>query len=133
MGVHMIRTIILVSAFLLSMHSIVHAENRGNSFFYPGYKQQHLQRIDMNMSPREYEAISAHNQRYVKNTLRSYSKGTLELIGIPERGINLIGAAVGLATRGAVINLNRSETLTLQFKDMDESERAVYFGFSLDW
>jgi len=88
----------------------------------------------MNMPPHEYEAAASHNQKIVRNTLRSYSNDALKMIGIPEQGVNLIGAAAaGLATRGARLNLNRSKTLTLEFKDVDDSERTLYFGVNLDW
>jgi UV DNA damage repair endonuclease len=130
----MIRVIAIASAFLLATSSIVHAEDSEAPLLNLGLKQQHLHRVDMSMSPREYEELSSRNRRFAHNSLRSYSINALELLGISERGIHLTGAVVGLATRGARLNLNKSKTLTLEFKDVGDSERALmYFGVNLDW
>ncbi len=126
---------------LLTTSSLVHAENGGDSLldnglepYQWGSKQQQWHRIDVNMPAHEYESVASQNQRIVKNALRSYSNDMLKLVGISERGVSLIGAtAAGLATRGARLNLNRSKTLILEFKDMDVSERSLYFGVSMDW
>ena len=87
----------------------------------------------MNTPPHEYEAISAHNRKVVKISLQAFSHNALDLIGIPEQEVKLIGAAVGLATNGAKLNLNKSRTLTLELKDAGAAERSLYFGVSLDW
>jgi len=137
----MIRTITIVSAVFLSTSSILHAENRSDSLlngglepYQWGSKQQQWHRIDVNMPLTEYESVASHNQRIVKNALRSYTQDALKSIGISERGGSLIGAAAaGLATRGARLNLNRSKTLILEFKDVDDAERSLYFGVSMGW
>ncbi|MGD8618564.1 MAG: hypothetical protein PVH54_05180 [Gammaproteobacteria bacterium] len=137
----MIRTITIVSAFLLSTNLVVHAENRSGSLLDSGSetyqwdsKQQHFYRVDKNMSTHDYREITVHNQRVAKNTLKSYSKDALNLIGIPEHEASLIGAAAAsMVTKGARLNLNRSRTLTLELKDFDDSERTLYFGVNLDW
>jgi hypothetical protein len=70
----------------------------------------------------------------VTNTLRSYSKNALKKIGIPEQGAYLMGAALGLAiNHESGLNLNKSKTLALEFKDVDKSDRSLYFKFKLDW
>ena len=129
----MIQTIIVVSAFLLATSSIVHAEDRDSSLLNWGYKHQHFQRADMNMSPREYEETYSRNRRFVSNTLGSYSKHTLGLIGIPEQGVNVMGAALGMVINGARLNLNKSKTLALELKDVSDSDRTLFFGVNLDW
>lgn len=129
----MIRTIIFASAFLLATTSLAPAEDRGPAHLDLGFQQQHLLRADMNLSPREYEAIYSHNRRLVLNNLRSYSQNALESIGMPEHGINLMGAALGLAVNGPRLNLNNSKTLALEVKDASTSERALYIGVELKW
>ena len=137
----MIRIITIVSAFLLSTNLPVHAENRSGSLLNSGSetyqwdrKQQQFYRVDKNMSLHDYQAITVHNQRVVKNTLKSYSKDALNLIGVSEHEASLIGAAAAsLVTKGARLNLNRSRTLALELKDVDDSERTLYFGVNLDW
>ena len=129
----MIRTITVVSAFLLATSLIVYAEDRESSLLNLGYKHQRLQRTDMDASIQEYEEAYGRNRRFVSSTLGSYSKHTLEVIGIPEQGVNLMGAALGMAINGAKLNLNKSKTLALELKDVSDSDRTLYFGVNLDW
>ena len=65
--------------------------------------------------------------------MRTFARDSLELIGIPEQGVNFIGTAVGLATSGAKLNLNRSKTLNLELRDLNDSARTLYFGVNLNW
>ena len=129
----MIRTTTIVSAFLLTTSSITHAEDRESSLPNLGLEQQYLQGTYMNMSLQEYEGIYGHNQRFVLKNLRSYSENVLESAGIPEQGINLMGAALGLVFNDPRLNLNKSKTLSLEIKDVRDSDRSFYFGVNLDW
>lgn len=134
----MIRTITVVSAFLLATSSIVQAEDRESSLvnlkpYQWEFKRQHLQAVDMDMSPREYAERSSRNRNFVGNTLMTYSKGALESIAIPEQALDYMGAAMGVAIFGQRLNLNKSETLALEFKDVGNPERTLYFGANLDW
>jgi hypothetical protein len=129
----MIRTITVASAFVLATSSIVHAEDRESSLLNWGYKYQNFQRVDINMSNQTYEETYSKNRRFVTNTLGSYSKHALELIGIPEQSINLMGAAVGMAINGASLNLNKRVSLGLKLKDASDSDRTFYFGVKLKW
>ena len=129
----MIRAITVVSVILLATSSIVHAEDGESALLNWGYKQQHFQRADMNMSTREYEETYRRNRSFVGNTLGSYSIHTLGLIGIPEQGANVMGAALGMVINGARLNLNKSKTLALELKDVSDSDRTLYFGVNLDW
>jgi len=129
----MIRTITVASAFVLATSSIVHAEDRESSLLNLGYKHQNFQRIDINMSNQKYEETYSKNRRFVTNTLGSYSKHALELIGIPEQSVNLMGAAVGMAINGARLNLNKSMTLGLKLKAAGDSDRTFHFGVNLKW
>ena len=89
--------------------------------------------VDINAAPREYETLTKRNQNILTNTVRSYTNNTLKSIGMPEQGITLVGSAVGLLTQGVKLNLNESSTLALELKDVNDSERTLYFGVSLDW
>ena len=129
----MIRTMTVVTVFLLATSLIVHAKDGESALLNWGYKQQHFQRADMNMSTREYEETYRRNRSFVGNTLGSYSIHTLGLIGIPEQGVNVMGAALGMVINGARLNLNKSKTLALELKDVSDSDRTLYFGVNLDW
>jgi hypothetical protein len=85
------------------------------------------------MSNQKYEETYSKNRRFVTNTLGSYSKHALELIGIPEQSINLMGAAVGMAINGTSLNLNKRVSLGLKLKDASDSDRTFYFGVKLKW
>jgi len=134
------RTIIIVLALFLSSNPLVHAEdsidpflNTGLDSFQWGFRQPQLQGVDTNVPLDEYEAASRHNRKVVRNSLRTFARDSLELMGIPEQGVNVIGAAVGLATSGAKLDLNRSKTLKLELRDLNDSARTLYFGVNLDW
>lgn len=127
------RTITMVLAFLITTSSMVHADDGETSLLKLEFEHQYLHRTDMNMSHQEYEKIYSHNQGLVLNNLKSYSENALELIGIPGQGINLMGAALGFAFGESRLNLNRSKTLSLEIRDVRDSNRTLYFGVKLDW
>ena len=131
----MIRAITIVSVFLLAASSIIHADDREASLLNLRFKQQQMHRFDRNMSHQEYEAISKYNKRFVRKTLRSYTNGALDILGVSEKAVKLIGTAVGLANnKGGRLNLNKSKTLSLELKNVGDSERTLlYFGVNLDW
>jgi hypothetical protein len=132
----MIRTITVVSAFFLATISIVHAEDRGSSLPDLGYKPdqyQYRSRVDPNMSLEEYEEIYSHNQKFALKALMSYTNDTLESVGIPEQGINLMGAAIDFAVNGPRLDMNLNKSLSFELKDVDISDHALYFGVNLDW
>jgi hypothetical protein len=135
-----IRTITVVSAFFLATSSIVHAEDRESSLvnlgikpYQWGFKNQQMRKVDLNMSPQEYEEISGRNRRFVRNSLMSYSKNALESIGMPEQGVNLMGTALGLVVNGPRLDLNESKTLALKFNDAGSPQRSLFFEVNLDW
>ena len=87
----------------------------------------------MHMSNQKYEETYDKNRRFVTNTLGSYSKHALEIIGIPEQSVNLMGAALGMTINGTRLNINKSMTLGLKLKDAGDSDRTFYFGINLKW
>ncbi|MEN8132858.1 MAG: hypothetical protein ABFS45_22300 [Pseudomonadota bacterium] len=129
----MIRTITITSAFLLVTSSIVYAEDKQASLLNLEVEQQYWHRTDVNMSPQEYDEIYNHNKRFILKNLMSYSENALDLIGMPEQGINLMGAALGLVFNDSKLNLNKSKTLALVIKDVRDSDRTLHFGVNLDW
>ena len=130
----MIRTITIISAFLLATSSLTHAEDRVSALPDLGLKSYDYQHsVDMSMSLQEYEGMYNRNQKVVLKNLVSYSENTLQSIGISEQGINLMGAALGLAFSDSRLNLNKSKTLALEIKDVRDSDRSLYLGIKLDW
>jgi len=127
-GAVMIRTA-LISSILMTC-SIVHADDREVKL---GLEQEYFHRIDPHMSHQEYEGISRRNRRYVLNNLRSYSENKLEMIGMPESGVRVLGTALGLALDGSRLNLYKNKVLTLKLKDVKDSGRALYLDVGFDW
>jgi len=85
------------------------------------------------MSRQEYEGISRHNRKFVLANLRSYSENTLEMIGVPESGIKVLGTALGLALDGSKLNLYKNKVLSLKLKDVKDRERALYLDVGFHW
>lgn len=127
------RALIVISLILVIMESPLYAEEGQPFSLNLEFKQQGLYSIDDDSSPQDNEKIYRHNQRYVRNALTSYSKETFRAIGLSEQTANLMGATVGLVTKGAKLNLNESKTLTIEFKDVITHDPALYFGYGLDW
>lgn len=124
----MTRTALLSSILLIC--SIVHADDlHGKS----GHEQEYFHRIDLHISRQEYEEVSKSNRRFVLNNLRSYAENKLEMIGMPELGINLLGATLGLALDGSRVKLYKNNMLALKLKDVRNSDRSLYFEIDLDW
>ena len=137
----MIRAITLVSACLLTTGLTAHAGDSNISLLdlgvksnESGYQPQSFHRVETNLSPREYKELYNHNQKVVRDTLRSYSNNVLKKIGIPEEGGHLMGAALGLVVNDRLgLDLNKSKTLALELNDVGNSERAIYLRVNLDW
>ena len=135
----MIRTIIMAAALLLTHPAAIAQDNSnsnpgtGSDPHQWGFRQQHLQGVDMNAASHEYKELTRRNQKILKNTLTSYTTNTLKSIGMPDLGISLLGNTVGLVTQGARLKLNESTTLDMELWDVNNPERALYFGVTLDW
>lgn len=96
--------------------------------------RHHWQDVDGDMSTNAYRKASRNNQRLAKDSLVSYSKKAFTSIGVPEKGIALMGATIGLlADEQASFHLNRSKTMALEFKDIVSDDPAVFLGVTLEW
>ena len=127
------RTLFFIPAFLLAVNPALYAEDWQPSLLGIEFKQQALYGIDANKSLQDNEKIYRHNQRYLRNALQSYSKQTLRSIGVSDQTANLMGATIGLVTKGARLDLNDSKSLVIEFKDVITHDPALYFGYNLAW
>lgn len=97
-------------------------------------RPQHWQTFTAGMSDQQYRHAYRSNQHRIGRFIKSYSENVLRSAGIPRAGIKAIGVAAGLATnRDATLYLNRSHILALQFKDVVNDNRALFFGVKMDW
>lgn len=92
-------------------------------------EQRQWQNFDLNMSPKEYETAYRDNRRFA----RDIAKDTLLSLGIPNTGVNVVGAAVALTVSKTKIPLNRSDTLGLELRNLINEDRRFLLRFKVDW
>ena len=125
---------IIASAFFLTASSCVWAADRGSEFSGHKPDRHEWQTVNGEMSEGEYRSSYRHNQRIVRDFVKSYSENTLTSMGVPKSGVKLMGVAAGLAAgQDAKLYLNKSKFMALELKDATEDDRAVFFGIKLDW
>jgi len=130
----LIRLSATISALALLASVQVHAEDAIFSVGETSVNKLHWQTYSNDLSDQEYRKISRHNQRRIRNFVKSYSKNTLLSIGVPETGIKVMGVAAALAAnRNTTLYLNKNHFLALEFKDVTNDNRAMFFGFKMDW
>jgi hypothetical protein len=124
----------ITSAFLLTACCSLYAADRGSDSFGHKPDRHEWQSVSGDMSQDDYRYSYRHNQRIVRNFVKSYSESTLTSIGVPKTGVKLMGAAAGMAAgQDAKLYLNKSKLMALELRDATESDRALFFGFKLDW
>ena len=97
-------------------------------------ERREWQAVSGDMSTGEYRSAYRHNQRIVREFVKSYSESALMSIGIPKSWVQFTSAAAGLAAgQDARFYLNDSKIMVLELKDATEDERAVFFGIKIDW
>jgi hypothetical protein len=128
--IHQKSTVLVL---LLAASSVLCAQSPGAFAADREFERRPWRKVDANMSAPEYRATYRENQRLARDTLMSYSKRTLRSIGVPDTGIEFMGAAVGLAMHDARFHLNESRTVALEVKDITDKDRAVFLGIKLDW
>ncbi len=91
------------------------------------------QHVDVYMSAKEYREASRYNRQVFRRAAHKAIESTLMSYGIPRQGVAITGAAVGLAVKGAKMDLNASKTLTMEVKDVVSEDRAISLKLKLDW
>jgi len=125
---------IITSAFLLTACCSVCAADRGSESSGHKPNRHEWQIVSGDMSEGDYRNSYRHNQRIVRDFVKSYSHSALTSIGIPKTGVKLMGAAVGLvAGQDVKLYLNKSKIMALELRDATEDDRAVFFGIKMDW
>jgi len=125
---------IITATFLLAVSCSLCAADRGSQSSGHKRDRQEWQSVSGDMSAGDYRSSYRHNQRIVRDFVKSYSESTLTSIGIPKTGVNLMGAAAGLAVgQDARLYLNKSKIMALELRDATENDRAVFFGIKMDW
>lgn len=98
------------------------------------WKRYQLRSVDASMDEEEYHQASRNNQKQIRRFIKNYSETSLTSLGIPRRGVHLVGAVAGAAiTQNASFYLNKSKFLALEIKDAAEDDRSIFLGFKVDW
>lgn len=97
-------------------------------------ERYHWRPIDVSMSADEYNRAYRDNQDQLLDFVEDYSESTLMALGIPRKGVHMMGALAGAAiTQDATLYLNSNKSLALDIKNAAEDDRAIYIGFKVDW
>jgi len=123
----------LILLLVLAASSAVGAQDWGPAPTGRGVDRNQWRTVDANMTNEEYQTAYRNNLRLVRNSLKSYSKGTLVSLGVPEAGINFVSAAVGLAVHDARFHLNKSKTMALELKDVAGQDRSLFLDVEFNW
>ena len=120
----------------LVLFSVTGAHAESPQIGIPGlYDAERLEwkHVDEYMSTRQYREASRHNRKLFREAARRALVNTLTSYGIPRQGVEITGAAVGLAVKGVKLNLNDSKTLTMEVKDVVNEGRGISLNLNLDW
>lgn len=130
----MIHTKITLATLLILNSTCLSAANRLAVGEVDGADKYHWHQINTDMNEQEYRRSYKKNQKQIRNFVEDYSESTLMSLGIPKKGVHLMGAVAGAAiTQDATFYLNSGKSLAIDIKDAGEDDRAVYFGVKLDW
>ena len=129
----LVRTLLITMIILLATIPMARAEDADAALPNLGAEHQSLHSIDTNISRQEYDKICKQNKRVVLKNLRSYSKSKLESLGISRQSAGVMSATLGVLANDARLDLNESKTLSLEVKDVSNSDPTVVFGFNVDW
>ena len=89
---------------------------------------------ELDMSTQEYKKASRRNVRLVRDFVRSYSADALSAVGVPDRGVAVLGTAASFAvTREAGVYLNQEKSFALKLRDATDSDRMLFLGFEKSW
>ena len=124
----------LLSVLLLMMSAVVGAQERDTTGSAAAPEYSPWRTVSVDMSADEYKQAYRKNRRFLRRVFKSHATATLVSLGVPEKGIGMLGAAAALAlSQEAKLPLNRNRTLAVHFSDMSQEERAVQVGYTLRW
>ncbi len=128
------NSLLLITAAMLSM-PVLAVEPPGVG--EPSGRERHryqLLDVDATMGEHEYRQAYRNNRGRIQNFIEDYSESSLTALGIPRRGVHVIGAVAAAAvTQDATFYVNKSKFLAVGIKNAAEQDRAVFFGVKVDW
>ena len=81
-----------------------------------------------------YEASDSYNTQLLRGAVMDYLESKLTSVGIPHSAMTLTGAALIFAIgQDAKLNLNENKTMSLQFQDIRDADRAILYRLKYSW
>ena len=81
-----------------------------------------------------YETSDKYNSTLLRGAVMDYLESKLTSVGIPHSAMTLTGAALIFAIgQDAKLNLNESKTMSLQFQDVKDANRAILYRLKYSW
>lgn len=89
---------------------------------------------DSQVSDNRFEKSNRYNKHLLQGAVLNYLESKFAALGIPHTAVALTGAAVIFAAgQDAQLSLNKSKTMSLQFKDLKEADRAILYRLKYSW
>jgi hypothetical protein len=93
-----------------------------------------LSNVHADMTEKEYRQAYRNNRGQIQNFIEDYSESSLASLGLPRKGVHLIGAVAGAAiTQDATFYVNKSKFMAVEIRDAAEDDRSIFFGLKVDW
>ena len=81
-----------------------------------------------------YDRSDNYNSQMLRGAVMDYLESKLTSVGIPHSAMTLTGAALLFAIgQDAKLNLNESKTMSLQFQDIKDADRAILYRLKYSW
>lgn len=78
--------------------------------------------------------INNYNRTLVQGAVMNFLESKLSSLGVPRTAMTLTGAALIFAIgQDAKLDLNESKTMSLQFKDLKDADRAILYRLKYSW
>ena len=130
-------TVFLLTACLSLAVNAQDLAQPGQDYVLPDLFQQQTyewQHQDMSITDSGYEAPNQVSEHLLQGAVQNYLESRLSTLGIPRPAVTLTGAALIFAVgQDAMFNLNESKTMSLQFKDIRDNERAILYRLKYSW
>lgn len=99
---------------------------------YSGKNTLLVTRPDMSKS--EYNQAIRYNKRLLLHAVREYLEKSFTSLGMSETSQKITGAALGLIIqRGAKLNLNNNNSMYLEFDQLNDRDRSIYYKINYSW
>ena len=90
--------------------------------------------IDSQKDSSGYERSDNYNKQMLRGVVMDYLESRLASLGVPHSAMTLTGAALIFAIgQDARLNLNESKTMSLQFQDINDTDRAILYRLKYSW